>query len=564
MRIPLIELEDYIDPAILKRGRSYFNKGKVEQCQESEPGVYETVVAGTEDYTVNLTLADGIVTEHICDCPYDMGPVCKHVVAVIYYLKQGASEKKKPVRKSNTSAKKPGRKTFAERIDSLLERISHDELKQFIREKAEYDRSLRETFLSSFAHRGEGESKAFYVSQIKSILRSAKRGRGFIDWREAQGVGSEVAQLLDVAQKHLKTQNYTGAINICTAVMETMTDALQYADDSNGDIGGNANYACEMLYEMAGFALLEDVRSGFFDYCLKAFDKKVYEGWDWHLHMLELASELARTEQEIQELFKRLEKPFQDEYKRETIERITYETLKRIHGERSAEKYLAGHLSNHYLRRSAIENALANKQYEKARMLANDGIVQDSTNKPGLVTEWYDWLLKIAQAEKDTDGVIGYARLLFLDSHHDTREYYSILKKHVNKNEWQNFVEGLIDDLGKKDRWSSVHRIANIYIDETMWDRLFDLVKESPSIYNLETYEKYLKKDYADELANMYAIAVVEYLDQNVGRKHYQKACRYLRRIKKLGSPQTAETAIETLRAKYSQRPALLEELEVV
>ena len=63
--------------------------------------------------------------------------------------------------------------------------------------------------------------------------------------------------------------------------------------------------------------------AGIFDYCLKAFDK-MYEEWDWHLHMLELASnwhERSRRSRVIQTLGK----PFQDEYKRETIERITYE-----------------------------------------------------------------------------------------------------------------------------------------------------------------------------------------------------------------------------------------------
>ncbi|MFV0472135.1 MAG: SWIM zinc finger family protein [Paludibacteraceae bacterium] len=37
---------------------------------------------------MQLALKNGIITEHICDCPYDFGTVCKHLAAVISYLHQ--------------------------------------------------------------------------------------------------------------------------------------------------------------------------------------------------------------------------------------------------------------------------------------------------------------------------------------------------------------------------------------------------------------------------------------------------------------------------------------------
>lgn len=563
MRIPLIVFEEIIDPAILARGRSYFNKGNVKRCEEIEPGTYEAVVAGTEEYTVSLMVTDGIVSEPLCDCPYDIGPVCKHVAAVIFYLTQDGSRQKKPRGKRNDPLKKTKRKTAAERVDDLLDKVSHDEVKQFIRERTEYDRSLREIFLSSFAHRGEGESKAFYVSQVKAILRSASGRQGFIDWRAVGRVGSEVSQLLDIAQNHLETQNYISAVHICTAVMEAMTGALQYADDSGGDIGGNISHACGMLFEMADTALPEDLRGHLLNYCLTAFDKKIYGDWDWHFDMLYLASRLLRTEREAQLLFGRLGKASGTDFEREKIEVITYETLKKVRGEKEAEDYLSSHLSNSDLRTAAIKKALENRQFEIARSLAKDGIEHDRKSAPGLVREWYEWLLKTAQAERDIEGVINYARLLFIDGRRDEQNYYSLMKKLIDVDKWVDFVEELIRDLSASNRWAEA-QIAEIYIKETWWDRLFKLVEKSPTLYSLDAHEKYLRKDYANELAGMYAGAVLEYLEENVGRNHYQKACRYLRRIRKLGATHTAESIVHSLRAKYPQRRALLEELEMV
>ncbi len=92
MLIPLRHFEDFIDETILRRGLSYFKKGQVHEPEEIRTGEYEAIVEGTEDYTVRLTIKNGAITEHVCNCPYDMGPVCKHVVAVIFYLQQDELE----------------------------------------------------------------------------------------------------------------------------------------------------------------------------------------------------------------------------------------------------------------------------------------------------------------------------------------------------------------------------------------------------------------------------------------------------------------------------------------
>ena len=149
MQIPFNQFEQYIDETILNRGLSYFKKGHVHEPEEISPGEYETIVEGTEDYTVQLTLKNGIITEYVCDCPYDMGPVCKHVVAVIFYLQQDELELNKKTQRAKTdqNSKPAKRKTVAQQVDELLEKATHDELKQFIREKASANAPFRNLFL---------------------------------------------------------------------------------------------------------------------------------------------------------------------------------------------------------------------------------------------------------------------------------------------------------------------------------------------------------------------------------------------------------------------------------
>src|ERR1035437_7307077 len=88
MKIPINEFEQHVNEVILKRGIQYFKNGNVGQVDELIGGEYEAEVNGSETYIVNVTLKEGIITELKCTCPYDLGSVCKHEVAVMYYLQQ--------------------------------------------------------------------------------------------------------------------------------------------------------------------------------------------------------------------------------------------------------------------------------------------------------------------------------------------------------------------------------------------------------------------------------------------------------------------------------------------
>ena len=115
MNIPINEFEQHIDEDILKRGLQYFKKGYVTQVDELSGGEYEAVVEGSETYIVNLTLQHGVITQQDCTCPYDWGPVCKHEVAVMFYLQQEElgltpTSKKQTVPETGTIKKKPAKK----------------------------------------------------------------------------------------------------------------------------------------------------------------------------------------------------------------------------------------------------------------------------------------------------------------------------------------------------------------------------------------------------------------------------------------------------------------------
>lgn len=54
---------------------------------------------------------------------------------------------------------------------------------------------------------------------------------------------------------------------------------------------------------------------------------------------------------------------------------------------------------------------------------------------------------------------------------------------------------------------------------------------------------------------------IVDYMPDHIGRNHYQMACKYIRRMAKLGYKPMALELIEQLRTRYRNRRALIEEL---
>lgn len=560
MQLPLNHFEQLIDDTILKRGLAYFKGGAVADVDEISNGAYEAVVSGTEEYMVRLKISNMVVTEHSCDCPYDMGPVCKHLVAVIFHLQQDALELN---RTNGPRPRKKRTKSVSQQIKELLKAIPHEELVAFVQENTKKDKKFRNFFLASFGHLSQNQSKAFYQKQIHSILRTAAGRDGWIGWSDMKYVVNATQPFLENAEKYLAKGNFENVFFISTALLEEMTDAFQYGDDSNGDLGYFVESSMELLSKLAQEKIPTTLKEEMFGYCISAFKQRLFEGWDWHIGILDLACGFIDKESDAQLIISSLD-TLNGEYEREQAQSLTLDLLRRFKDEREVEKYVDKHISNPSIRTKEIEIAFKNKNFQRVVALSKDGIKCDEKDKPGLVKVWYNWLLKVAQAQNDIPKIVTYARYLFIDNFYPEQDYYQILKENIEEEKWHPFLEEIIKEITPKNRWTYTALIRNIYIKEAWWDRLFLMLEQNPSLENIRQNEEYLAKDYASELIELYSERITVYVENNVGRNHYQTACRYLRRMKKLGGNEKVRELIELFRKQYPQRKALMDELNRV
>ena len=569
MQIPLQEFEQYIDETVLKGGLSCFMKGQVNAPEEITHGVYEAIVEGTKDYTVKLTIDNGIIKEQVCNCPYDIGPVCKHVAALIFYLMQdelGIKAKKSAEKKADKkeTGKVIRKKTIAGQVDELLDKLTHEDIKRFISEQTAKDKEFRNLFLAYFGAVNAKESKELYAKQIKAALRAAAGRQRFIYRSKAGIVGKAANEMLVTAQKHLEAGNFRSTIFICTAALEELTAGMEYGDDSNGDFGMNITYAFELLNRLSKEQIPEEIRATLFNYTLSAFESEIYKGWDWHIGMLELAATLFKDKGEADRLNLLLDNIKGSEHVRESAKLIRLEVIRKTEGEKAAQKFIMQNLHSPEFRKQAIRSAINDKDFPKAIELAEDGIKQNSGKLQGLVMDWYDCLLSIALLQKDRDKIIEYARMLFIDHWNTDHDYYKVLKDNVLPKDWALFVEELVKDIKALTIWTARELLARIYVNEQWWDRLIAWLAETTNFQIIEKHEKHLIKDYSAELAQLYEDSIVEYLQQNVSRGNYKIACKYLRRMKKLGATDKVNKLIALFRKQYTHRRALLEELAKV
>jgi hypothetical protein len=560
MKILLNEFEQLIDENILKRGLAYFKGGAIKDFSEISNGEYEAIVSGTEEYTVQLEINNNTVIEHNCDCPYDKGPVCKHVIAVIFFLQQNELE----LNQTRTiSPKKKKTKSVNKEINDLLKAISHNELINFVTENCKKDKKFSNYFLATFGHLSQSQSKEFYQKQIHSILQTAAGRDGWIGWSDMKYVVNTTEPFLENAEQYLKKKNFENVFFISTALLEEMTKAIQYGDDSNGDLGYFVESARELLSKLAKEKTSETLKKEIFEYCISVFKQRLFEGWDWHLGVLHIAGDLVDNETDVDRILNCLE-TVNGEYQQEYAQSYRLELLSKYKDPKEVEEFISKHISNSTIRKQEIEKAFENKNYDRAIALAKDGIKCDEQSKPGLAIDWYDWLLKVALTQNYTPNIIKYARYRLIENFGATQDYYQILKKNIESEKWHPFLEEIIREVTPKSRWTYTELIRKIYIKEEWWDRLFFMLKQNLSLENIQENEKYLAKDYSSELIELYSERITNYIEKYVGRNHYQTACRYLRRMKKLGGNERVNELIELFRKQYPQRKALMDELTKV
>ncbi|MDR2122264.1 MAG: hypothetical protein LBP34_03975 [Flavobacteriaceae bacterium] len=565
MKISLSEFEHQINETILKRGFNYYKRGHVTDVEELDDGEYEITVEGSEIYTVNLKVKGDVVTYFECDCPYDMGPVCKHVVAALFYLQKDIlATLTSPTEKTK---KRPKEKSVLKQADELLETLSHNELKSFVRNVCVSDKKFRQLLVAKHIHILSPASKELYAEQIRVLVNTYSDKYGFIDYSAT--FKRTIEAMANDAKKNLNEGQPRLAMFIALAIAEEMVQVLNYgSDDSDGKIVDCIEDAYEILKMLTEMDLDEALHDELFDHLIRLFEENIFKGWDWHFHTIGLAIEFLKKPQEKERIKAVLDKIKPNgnkwDWDYSQAQELSMALIQKTESADSVIRYMEKNISNSNFRAKLIEIAIEAKDYSKAKIIAEEGVIKEAN---GSADQWRNYLLTIARKTCDTENTIRFARYFLVhsdDRYHSPKYYYNVLKDLIPSAQWPEYLENLIIEINSKSDGFDYDRISKLYIWEAQWDQLLELIRQHANFDRIAQAERYLDESYSEKLAILYNKLILAYLKRNIGRNHYQIVCRYIRRMIKLGAQSMATNLIKELKNTYPTRRALIEELNKI
>jgi hypothetical protein len=578
----LEDFETQIDPIILERGIEYFQDGTVDDLEENKKGQWSAIVCGSEEYEVSVTLKNLEIKKWECDCPYDQGPICKHVVAVLYSIKEernsftdaeiietdSKADKIKTVPKA-TGAKKDTKPKGT--IDTLLQNVSFEELKDFVKNQMHGNSEFKNAFYASFAEKQEGEAKPRYIKLIRSIVRTIIGKRGFIDYRSASKLTSQMMGLCAKSSQLLAKNNLTESLAITQAIIEEMPDIVMGMDDSDGG-------ACEIWAEVFEnfYNLIKKapplLKDELFDYCISQYKLQKYQKAGFEDYFIDTLLQLVQSRDQEQRFFKLLDDQIileqQNKYGEYNVISLLRSKVQYLEANNRVEEAMVivnNNIEFDAFRDILFDEAIKQKKYEDARQLCLVGMdIAKKKEHPGTVNKYQQKLLQIAELEKDVMQIRKLSEMLFFDIHYNF-DYYRKLKKNWEKNKWPEKCEEIISKIKKSNArgsYGDATLLANVFVEEGYWDRLLLLLQiNSIQLRFIDSFSNHLITLYPNEIIQLYEKAIISYAE-GTGRGVYNDVARYLKKLGKIpGGIVVVNKLISQFREKYRMRKAMLEVL---
>ena len=205
----LKNFESDVEPVIVERGYDYYTTGAVEDLAEDEPGYWTAVVIGSEEYAVSVEFKNKHIITWECDCPYEYGMMCKHVVATLFAIRDEL--KSNVLRdKSENSKQRPGSKSSKKsktNPESILDRLSASEIKTFVKSQLAVNEELNTALVIAFSHYLEGDPVEKYRNMLKSITYKASGRHGYIDYKNTYKIVDPLIELISRSRQFMSEKN---------------------------------------------------------------------------------------------------------------------------------------------------------------------------------------------------------------------------------------------------------------------------------------------------------------------------------------------------------------------
>ena len=547
---------EFVDEKILNRGYDYYLDGAV-NLLDKDNNRYLFEVHGSYLYEVSVVLDDsGEIISSQCDCPYDMGPICKHEVATYYEL-----NKKLKFKEGTIDIKKNKEPSLTD----VLNKLSKKELVDLIIDIASIDKVLKNNILLMYSKDSYEQEIEKCERLLSSIVNKYTKKNGYIEYYETYRFSSEMYIILE---KTRVTDDKLLVLDILFMLLNTLISAYEHSDDSGGSIGGLVD---EVFTEIEAIAdekekYEEKLQIDIFNKLLYKASDHIFDGWsNYKIDLLNICVKFADVKECREKLVTTIDKElnennsdYSDKYMNVELLKIMFYIIDMFDSKEKADKFILDNIKYAYFKDLYIKKYIDEKNFDKVIKLTFEWEKSDSNNVSE--TKWKKVRYSAYKELSMENEQIQLAKeLLFAGNF----KYYIELKELMNEN-----FEFFYKDL--KSQLRELGQTANIYMSKTTFiklieyendlDEILQLLKELPS--RVETYGDRLFGKFPEEVIKGYEIYIKNSASIASKRKDYANVCRKIKNYEKFAGKDKVAEMVNDLMSLYKKRPAFIDELK--
>lgn len=553
-----INFEKLFDEKILKRGYNYYLEDAVHDVTRNG-NHYEGLVYGTEIYEVQIEIDDnGNVEDMNCDCPYAEENNCKHMVALLYYLENdGEIESKKAIRNTDN-------------YDKILDKISENEIKEFVLEKIYENFDFQNEFRSHFVQYFEKTPKKVYEKRIAQSIYQAIGRKGFIEYNETYKFSNAMYDYIQEANNLIKHNEYQAPFWIASLILEELPDLP--IDDSDGTTSYVESECVEVIEKILEKCKNDSVIKEIFNWIIESikndtlgdYSDGIEKVLDEHFIEDKFVNErLKIIDEKIQELEQ--EEDHYSEYKLEELIKTKIALLYQLGMDKEAIKTIKENIYYVPIRRMLIDIERKNENIDKVEKLLKEGMkIALKRGHYGTVTYYIEELLSIYKEHNQKEKYKNLVEETLFKYSRGSFKYYKKLKDLYTEEQWKNMRDNIIKILESDGEGYHRDDLRQIYIEEQYYEKLYHSVMSTPLFEIVVKYEKYLKKDFEKQLLEEYQ-KIVNEKATFTGKRNYEDVRKILQHMKTLkNGEKLVEKMVEEYKIKYANRRLMLEELNKI
>ncbi len=513
------------------------------------------------NFEVEVKVKGGNVINFSCDCnDYTIKSPCVHITTLLIQLRRDLNQ--------NIEAPKKAKETQAQKIkiSKLLESVEKEDLSIFIQQYARKNKGFAnelKAFLSSSM--SDIIETSYYSQLIFSAMRINRKKDNTISIKGASHIKTITEELWLQSQDKIAAKKYTEA----TAILKALALQLPIIIDKVSDIIFFSKLFSDTIISFNSFPknlISPELTIEIFTFLNEELPLNTIVTNQLGKVYFDTLLEMADTKEKREQLKTTLRnaKRQASKWSKKNYIRLILIELKLATEEgnkEQAEKLINNHLSHPDILFHVIQEAEQEGDWLQVRKFAKIGIKQKLN--PSLNKVLYQYLYQEALTNKSKTRILKYAELLFLHTYE--LQYLAKMLENVAEKDLQLTLRKVLIKMHSTPfHIRKKEAIAEIYLQLDDQDALFEYIERIKSLDLLQFVSERLIDTRKSKITELYISLIKDYLAYHLGPIPILKVRKTLLHLRKMGAHNMVHKITDALALEFSERSALLEELEIL